>query len=51
MICEVYGVGYIIEGICHNYFFKFGSEDFLLKDDQRSDRPFEVDKDKMKLVI
>ncbi|EFN76009.1 Histone-lysine N-methyltransferase SETMAR, partial [Harpegnathos saltator] len=50
-ICEVYGVGCITERTCQNWFKKFRSGDFSLKDDQRSGRPSEVDEDKMKAII
>ncbi|KZC14201.1 Histone-lysine N-methyltransferase SETMAR [Dufourea novaeangliae] len=42
-ICEVYGVDCITDRTCQNWFKKFRSGDFSLKDDQRSGRPTEVD--------
>ncbi|CAK9802842.1 Histone-lysine N-methyltransferase SETMAR [Anthophora quadrimaculata] len=50
-ICEVYGVDCLTERTCQNWFKKFRSGDFSLKDDQRSGRPSEVDDDKMKAII
>ena len=36
---------------CWNWFDKFRSGDFALKDEQRSDRPNEVDVDQVKDII
>jgi len=48
--CEVYGVNCITECTCQNWFKKFHSGDFSLKDDQRSGRSTEVD-DQIKAII
>lgn len=45
-ICNVYGVGN-----CHNWFKKFGSLDFSLKDDQRSGRPTKVYDDQINVIV
>ncbi|XP_076230535.1 histone-lysine N-methyltransferase SETMAR [Nomia melanderi] len=50
-ICEIYGVDYLIERTCQNWFKKFRSRHFSLKGDQRSSRPSEADDDKMKAII
>ncbi|KZC08453.1 Histone-lysine N-methyltransferase SETMAR [Dufourea novaeangliae] len=50
-ICEVYGVDCITDRTCQNWFKKFRSGDFSLKDDQRSGRPTEVDDDQIKAII
>ena len=36
---------------CRNWFDKFRSGDFLLKDEQRSGRPNEVDDDQIRAII
>jgi len=50
-ICEVYGVDCLTERTCQNWFKKFRSGDFSLKDEQRSGRPTEVDDDQIKVII
>ena len=50
-ICEVCGVNCLTVRMCQNLFKKFPSGDFSLKDNQRSDRPSEVDDDIMKDII
>ncbi|VDD77281.1 unnamed protein product [Mesocestoides corti] len=46
-ICEVYGSDCITENTCQNWFKKFRSGDFSLKDKRRSGRPSEVDNQKI----
>ncbi|KAL6419811.1 hypothetical protein ACFW04_008632 [Cataglyphis niger] len=48
---SVYGVDCLTERTYQNWFKKFRSEDFSLKDDQRSGRPSEVNDDKMKAIF
>ena len=48
---DVYGVNCLTECTYQNKFKKFRSEDFSLKDDQRSGRPSEVDYGQMKAII
>lgn len=50
-ICEIYGSDCITERTCQNWFKKFRSGDFSLKDDQRSGRPTEADNDEIKMLI
>lgn len=50
-ICEVYGVDCLTERTCQNWFKKFRSGNFSLKDDQRSGRSSGVDDDQMKAII
>ncbi|XP_076381130.1 histone-lysine N-methyltransferase SETMAR-like [Megalopta genalis] len=50
-LCEIYGADCLSERTCQNWFKKFRSEDFSLKDDQRSGRPSEVEDDKIKAII
>ena len=46
----VYGEEALKDRQCWNWFDKFRSEDFSLKDEQRSSRPIEVD-DQIKAII
>ena len=48
---NVYGEKSLTERQCHNYFARFRSGDFDLKDAPRSGRPTEVDYDKIKAMI
>ncbi|KAF2900269.1 hypothetical protein ILUMI_05917 [Ignelater luminosus] len=50
-ICKVYGFDCLPERTCHNWFRKFHSGDFSLKDEQRFGRPIEVDDDQIKVII
>ena len=47
----VYGDEALKERQCQNWFDKFRSGDFSLKDEKRSDRPVEVDDDLIKAII
>ena len=48
---DVYGEKSLTERQCQNWFARFRSVDFDLKDAPRSGRPAEVDDDKIKAVI
>ena len=48
---NVYGEGALKDRQCRNFFDKFRSGDFSFKDEQRSDRPNEVDDDQIKVII
>ena len=48
---DVYGDEALKDRQCQNWFDKFRSGDFSLKDEQRSDRPNEVDDDQIKAII
>ncbi|XP_014482319.1 PREDICTED: histone-lysine N-methyltransferase SETMAR-like [Dinoponera quadriceps] len=48
---DVYGEEALKERQCRNWFDKFRSGDFLLKDEQRSDRPLQADDDQIKAII
>lgn len=50
-ICEVYGVDCITERTCQNWFKKFRSGNFSLKDDHRSGRPNKVVNDQVNVII
>ncbi|GFV64583.1 histone-lysine N-methyltransferase SETMAR [Trichonephila clavipes] len=50
-LCAVYGDEALRERQCQNWFAKFRSGDFSLKDEKRSGRPVEVDDDLMKAII
>ncbi|GFW35236.1 histone-lysine N-methyltransferase SETMAR [Trichonephila clavipes] len=50
-LCAVYGYEALKERQCQNWFAKFRSGDFLLKDEKRSGRPVEVDDDLIKAII
>ena len=50
-LCAVYGDEAIKERQCQNWFAKFRSGDFSLKDEKRSGRPVEVDDDLIKAII
>ncbi|GBL86939.1 hypothetical protein AVEN_218678-1 [Araneus ventricosus] len=50
-IYEVFGVDYLTERTCQNWFKKFPLGDFSLKDDQRSGPPTEVSEDQIKTII
>ena len=50
-ICAVYGVGAVTDWTCQKWFVKFCAGDFLLDDAPRSDRPVEVDSDKIETLI
>ena len=47
----MYGEEALKDRQCRNWFDKFRSEDFSLKDEQRSDRSNEVDDDQIKAII
>ena len=48
---DVYGEGALKERHCRNWFDKFRSGNFSLKDEERSGRPNEVDDDQIKAII
>ena len=48
---DVYGDEALKERQCRNWFEKFRSGDFSLKDDQRSGRPVELNEDEIKTII
>lgn len=48
---DVYGEEALKERQCRNWFEKFRSGDFSLKDEHRSGRPYEVDDDQIKAII
>ena len=48
---NVYGEEALKDRQCRNWFDKFRSGDFSLKDEQRSGRPNEVDGDQIKAII
>jgi len=48
---DVYGDEALKERQCRNWFDKFRSGNFFIKDDQRSGRPTEVDDDQIKVII
>ncbi|GFV00161.1 histone-lysine N-methyltransferase SETMAR [Trichonephila clavipes] len=50
-LCAVYGEEALKERQCQNWFAKFRSGDFSLKDEKLSDRPVEVDDDLIKAII
>ncbi|KAK6062057.1 hypothetical protein COOONC_00272 [Cooperia oncophora] len=50
-LCAVYGDEALKERQCQNWFAKFRSGDFSLKDEERSGRPVEVDDDLIKAII
>ena len=50
-LCDVYGEEAFKERQCRNWFDKFRSGDFPLKDEQRSNRPNKVDDDQIKAII
>ena len=50
-LCAVYGDEALKERQCQNWFDKFRSGDFSLKDEKRSDRTVEVDDDLIKVII
>ncbi|GFU49197.1 histone-lysine N-methyltransferase SETMAR [Trichonephila clavipes] len=50
-LCAVYGDEALKERQCQNWFAKFRSGDFSLKDEKRSGRPVEVDNDLIKAII
>ena len=47
----MYGEEALKDRHCRNWFDKFRSGDFALKDEQRSGRPNEVDDDEIKAII
>ena len=51
LLHDVYGEEVLKDRQCRNWFDKFRSEDFLLKDEQRSGRPNEIDDDQNKAII
>ncbi|XP_014473025.1 PREDICTED: histone-lysine N-methyltransferase SETMAR-like [Dinoponera quadriceps] len=51
MLRDVYGEEALKERQCRNWFDKFRSGDFLLKDEQRSGRPLQADDDQIKTII
>ena len=48
---DVYGEETLKDRQCRNWFDKFHSGDFSLKDEKRSGRPNEVDDDQIKAII
>ena len=50
-LCDLHGKEALKDRQCRNWFDKFRSGDFSLKDDQRSDRPNEVDDDQIKAIM
>lgn len=50
-LCKVYGDECLTERTCQNWFKKFRSGNFSVKDDQRSGRPTEVNNDQIKDII
>lgn len=50
-LCDVYGDEALKERQCQNWFAKFRSGDFSLKDEKRSGRPVEVDDAQIKAII
>ena len=48
---DVYGEETLKDRHCRNWFHKFRSGDFSLKDEQRSGRPNEVDDGQIKAII
>ncbi|GFW83774.1 transposase [Trichonephila clavipes] len=50
-LCAVYGDEALKERQCQNWFAKFRSGDFSLKDKKRSCHPVEVDYDLIKAII
>ncbi|EFN64998.1 Histone-lysine N-methyltransferase SETMAR, partial [Camponotus floridanus] len=48
---DVYGEETLKERQCRNWFDKFRSEDFSLKDEQRSGRPMNADDEQIKAII
>ena len=50
-LCAVYDDEALKERQCQNWFDKFRSGDFSLKDEKRSGRPVEVDDDLIKAII
>ena len=50
-LCAVYGDEVLKERQCQNWFDKFRSDNFSLKDEKRSGRPVEVDDDLIKAII
>ncbi|GFU82615.1 histone-lysine N-methyltransferase SETMAR [Trichonephila clavipes] len=50
-LCAVYGNEALNERQCQNWFAKFRSGDFSLKDEKRSGRPVEVDDDLINAII
>ena len=48
---DVYGEGALKDRQCRNWFDKFRSRDFSIKDEQHSDLPNEVDDDQIKSII
>ena len=50
-LCAVYGDEALKERQCQNWFDKFGSGDFSLKDEKRSGCPVEVDDNLIKAII
>ena len=51
MLRDVYGEEALEDRQCRNWFDKFRSGDFSLKDEQHSGRPNEVDDDQIKAII
>ena len=50
-MCDVYGKKSLTKRQCQNWFARFRSGDFYLKDAPRSGHPTEVDDDKIKAMI
>lgn len=47
----MYGDEALKERQCQNWFAKFRSGDFLLKDEEHSGRPVEIDDEQIKAII
>lgn len=50
-LCEIYGEGILTVRQCQNWFSKFRSDNFDIKDAPRPGRPVEADEDKIKALI
>ena len=51
MICVVYGEAAVIDRTCQKWFAKFCARYFSLVDAPRLDRPVEVDRDQIEMLI
>lgn len=51
LICEAFGDDAVSRATCFNWFKRFSSGDYRLKDNQRSGRPSEIDEDLLLHVI
>lgn len=50
-MCYVYGRNIIEKRQCQNWFARFRSDDFSVKDAHRSGRPSEIDDDKINTLV